>query len=361
MSSIGSISNPYLPVVPSQTPASTPTSTEQTTGTTPANTGVPTPGTGVIAPSTAIPAASSTQSPQQSFILAMVAESLHQFMPALSGDDQDVLLAEIQMKMKETVNGTDNNEIKNKSDARKNQEAEVQKKLDDAAKKLEDMIKLQNSGNIFDKIKAFFEMIFAILQLVTEAISVVMTFGATAPAMMSLMPMSLMMLDDGLKTVTGLGIAGNLDKLVHPKDPESWHKADQIFEYTMMAAAAVEMIAMMAAGQEEVVGEMVEMAVIVALQRALDVVQVATTVVEAAGDITSAVINEQATAAKAESKRDEARAKELQTMMKHLDEMIELAIKRLQTDGDRWSKMLDSITSSMQDRANTVGKAKLTA
>lgn len=368
MASIGSVNtNPYMPTglgqtTGEQTPPGSVGQSTSTKSTAPV-------GGGTVSQTNAVPGTKDTTTAMQSFMLTAIMESMHQFMPEISGDEQDIILAEVQAKMKDVVGKTDNEEVKNKSESREKQLEERKKKLEDAEKKLEDMIKLQNSGDIFDKIKLAFEILGALLltALVTIgtlgagtgvglAIGIALIVGAVAGDVMAV--------NDVVKKETGLGIAGNIDKAIHPHDPDSWAKADQGFEFALMGLAAVGMIVGLATGTGEeqfaqALPKLIEHAA--DLERATDFVNIAATVGTVVGDVGSAATSYQTTEIQAQSKKDQARAKEMLAMMKHLDEMIDLAIKRLQSDGDRWAKMLDSVTEAMQDRSETVGKAKLTA
>lgn len=368
MSSIGSLNtNPYLPtgLVQPQGSQTTPGSV----GTSPPTTSTAPVGGGAVSQSNAVPGTKDLSTAMQSFMLTSIMESMHQFMPEISGDEQDIILAEVQAKMKDIVGKTDNEEVKNKSEAREKQLEERKKKLDDAEKKLQDMIKLQNSGDIFDKIKLAFEILAA---LILTAIVTIGTLGAGTGAGLAIgvalivgaVAGDVMAVNDVVKKETGLGIAGNIDKAIHPNDPDSWAKADQGFEFALMGLAAVGMIVGLATGVgEEQFAQMLPKLINRAadLERATNFVNVGATVGTVLGDVGSAATSYQTTEIQAQTKKDQARAKEMLAMMKNIDEMIDLAIKRLQADGDRWAKMLDTVTSSMQDRSETVGKAKLTA
>ena len=337
-------------------------------------------GSGTTAPVTHVPGTSSSTSVEMSSILSSIMESLHQFMPDISEDDADVLLAEIQMKMKETVNKTDNAEVSNKSEARNQQIEEQKKKLDDAEKKLQEQIKLERSDNIFDKLKLFFEILGAILATIVAVVVAVVTFGAGTGASAALMAGAIMgvigavagdfmAVNDVVKQSTGLGIAGNLDKLVHPNDPASWAKADMGFMFALLGVAMVGMITAMATGAGEMELEnAVDKIATVLMKGVMDqvsvvnkTIQAGTTIVNASLDAASAGISYETTEARAEAKKDNADAKEIEALMKRFDEMIEMAIKRLQANGDRWVKMLDSLTEAIQDKTNHMSHAKLTA
>lgn len=371
MSSI-TLPNTYMPTGIGQTPpdptpsTGVPGGTSGVTGGGPVQTPV---GAGTVSQSVSVPGTQGTTTAQQSFMMTAILESLHKFMPEISGDDQDVLLAQVQSKMKETVNRTDNEEVRNKSESRERQLEERKKKLDEAEKKLQEMIKLQNSGDILDKIKLAFEILGA---LIFTAIVTIGTLGAGTAAgvavgvalIIGAVAGDVMALNDVLQKSTGLGIAGNIAKSLNPHDPGAWSKADQIFTYTLMGIAAAAMVVGMATGYgEEQFAQMLPKMIKNAadVERATHLLNIGNTVVTAVADVGAAVTHYETTNIQAQAKKDQARAKELQALMKHLDQMIDLAIKRLQENGDRWVKMLDSITQSMQDRAETVGKAKLTA
>lgn len=358
-------------------------------------------GSGTVSQTGSIPDPQTVSTAMQSVVLMAVFESIAKFIPEISGDEQDILLAEIQAKAKEMTSKTDNEEVKNKSEAREKQLEERKKKLDDAEKKLEETIKLQASGDIFAKLQLFFEILAAVIAAVVIAVGTLGTGTGLSAAVLAgcitaIACGAVLAVNDITKMATGgLGIAGSIDKLVHPNDPGSWSKADMGFEFAVMALDVVGMVVGMANGSGESMiastieklatklaakfagesGDLAKLAMKVAdegvdvakmtkeattLDRITKYIQAGSDVASAAGDLGAGINSFETTEVQAQTKKDQARAKELLAMMKHLDEMIDLAIKRLQTDGARWVKMLDTVIDSMVDRANTVGKMSLT-
>jgi hypothetical protein len=333
-------------------------------------------------------------------ITVAIAESLHEFIPKMSDEDAEVFLAEVQSKLRELVNKTDNNEVENKSEARQRQAEEQKKKLDDAQKKLQEIIDARKSGDIGALIKLAFEMIL----LAFQVLAVVMTGGALAPAFFA-NPMNLQAINDATKQFTGLGIAGNIDKLINPNDKASWAKADMGFGMALMGAMVIATIAMMAIGVGEaempaLAGQLAEagttlsestvavtegvttavtegaeiakatetlsqlqklMNLLTDPQKIMSWARDIPTVMDAVGNLAAAPGQFIASETQAEAKKDQARAKEMAALLKRIDEMLDLAIKRLANNGDRWAKMLQGTMDAMRDRGDHLSRASLTA
>ena len=337
-------------------------------------------------------------------VAAAMFESLHEFMPKISDDQAEIFLAEVQQKMRELVNKTDNNEVDNKSEARQRQAEEQKKKLDDAQKKLQEVIDARKSGDIGALIKLAFEMIL----LAFEMIGVAMTGGALLPAVLA-NPLTLQGVNDASKQFTGLGIAGNIDKLINPNDKESWAKADMGFGMALMGVMVIATIALMAIGVGEaempaLAGELAEgigeaategaelgstvgelatamseagtevaegtetasmmedlMTLLTDPDKIMSWARDIPNVMEAFGELAAAGTKFQTTETEAEAKKDQARAKEMAAMLKRIDEMLDLAIKRLANNGDRWAKMVEGTMDALRDRGQHLSQARLTA
>ena len=347
--------------------------------------------------------------------MAAVLDSMHSFMPAISEDEMSVMLAVVTAKMREMQSKTDQDQINTDSLGKEAALSEKGKKLEDAAKKQKDAIYKQEHMSIWDKIKAFFEAIFSVIAMVLGALLVATGIGSSlGMALLVGGTVGLVMaINDITIQFTGLGIAGNLDKLVHPNDPSSWAKADMGFGIALAVAGIIacfvdpegieavgdgiaEGIANVAKMGEEAASLGEEGAGIVdtlktivsavksslgelkeARQLAMEGSDIAETVnklasvatrlqqVEsvtmAVGNVVEGGFKMEVANLQSDAKSLQAKAKEMEALMQGFDMMIDLAIQKLQASGDRWAKMLESISEGMNQRSHTLSHAKFRA
>jgi len=363
--------------------------TNQTTGSGAIGQNGPTPpidGNGQAAPSTPVYA-------------AMMA-SLLAIMPQMSDDQQEVVLAMVTDKMKDMEAKSDKDQISVDSDKKKAALAEKEGKLHEASKKIEKAIWDRDHQSIWDKIKSIFMAIASALMVVIGALLAPFTAGASTVLIVAgivcLAASVVMAVNDITMAATGLGIAGNLDKLVHPNDPSSWAKADMGFTIAVMivglaasipnmldGAGEIEFAAIGArlgdllgktaetAARGEKMAEMIAEALDVSTKTITDAVkftkvadsalQVTAAVGDATMSVVSGVYQYDATNENADAKKLQGEAKAKQALMQQLDDFIDLALSHLMAASNRWNDMLDGITDAMKDKQDTLQHAKLTA
>jgi hypothetical protein len=269
----------------------------------------------------------------------------------------------------------DKDQIGVDSDKKKASLVEKEAKLAEASKKIEKAIYDREHASIWDKIKAVFMAIAAALMVVIGALLTPFCPVAGPLLIVAGITCAIMAIDDIVKMTTGLGIAGNLDKLVHPNDPDSWAKADMGFGIAMAVVGAATMIVGLftGAGEAELAGLVAKFADLAemgadAAATGLKMAQVAQKVwdvvnlsVDVTTSVASGVYNYEASTEDAGAKRLQGEAKDTQALMQQLDEFIDMAIKRLIAASDRFNSIMDSLTDAMKDKADTLQHAKLTA
>jgi len=317
--------------------------------------------------------------------------------------DVDVLLIQIAVAMRDTEAKNESSKINTDQEAKKAEMREKEHKLEEAAKKLQEALDKKNSSNIFDKIKLAFEWLGAILAVALAAVMIATGVGAVVGGLLIAAAVTavVMAIDSTVQTATGMGIAGNIayaDAKAHGKtDAEAKEiagKADMGFKISLavlgiafsLAAggvgAANSFRSAIQAGKDAAeLGSKVKDIIIAAKTafmqtmeqagnaasqgmqlagKALSAGEAVNTAAVAGTEIGKAAVKYQETEARADAKNLEADAKQHEAMMQMLDDMIDQALSRLMAASDRFNTMLDDIVEAMNDRGNTLSRARLT-
>ncbi|MBC8130163.1 MAG: type III secretion system translocon subunit SctE [Rhizobiaceae bacterium] len=339
-----------------------------------------------------------------------VVASLSFFTSNTPSVDTEVLLLQVTVAMRDAEATTQKSKINTDQEAKKAEMKEKEKKLEEAQEKLEK----SRSNNIFDKIKLAFEWLGAILAMVVAAVAIATGVGAVAGTLLMVGAIAalVMVVDSTVKVATGLGIAGNLVMataesrgLSQTEAKAEAAKADMGFTISLAIVGIVAAIAggvassasslqaaanaakttftaakefghgtMTAMKQAAMVGKEAYKMADDAAAMASTISQTAKTAkaslfaVETSVQVMTATVQGvgvgiayETAQLKADAKVLEASAKRDEALMQMLDEMIDQALSRLMASGDRFSAMLDAITDSMQDRGNTMSRAKFGA
>lgn len=330
--------------------------------------------------------------------------SLAEFMKGgqITGD-VDVLLIQIAVAMRDTEAKNEKSKINTDQEAKKAEMREKEHKLEEAAKKLQEALDKKNSSNIFDKIKLAFEWLGAILAVALAAVMIATGVGAVVGGLLIAAAVTavVMAVDSTVAAATGMGIAGNIAyaaaKAEGKTDAEAKEiagKADMGFKISLailgiafsLAAggvgAANSFRSAIQAGKDAAeMGAKIKDIVIAAktafmqtmeqsgaavsqtmqlMAKGLSVGEGVNTAAIAGTEIGKAVVKYEETEARSDAKKLEADAKQHEAMMQILDDMIDQALTRLMAASDRFNTMLDEIVEAMNDRGNTMARARFT-
>lgn len=320
--------------------------------------------------------------------------SLSIFMSAgASGMDVEVLLVQVAVAMRDTEATSQKAKINTDQEAKKAQMQEKEKKLEEAQKKLEEAEEKRKSGSLLDKIKLAFEWIGAIIAVAVAAVMIATGVGAVVGGLLLAAAVTaiVMAIDSTVTAATGHGIAGNIAKAAGAS-PEEIAKADMGFKISM---AVLGIALSLAAGGANVVGaaksaisagkaaadmgmaaKEVALAAKTAFMAALKesgnalsmgarMTQRVATISEvvigggtAAMEGAKAGIKYEETNLRAEAKQFEAQSKVDEAVMQMLDDLIDQALTRLMAAGDRFNTILDDIMAAVNERGQTLGKAR---
>jgi hypothetical protein len=288
-------------------------------------------------------------------------ESILSMMPPMSQEDEDVVLAEIEAKMKETLCKTDVEAIKNKQNEKL---AMLQQKTaqDQASeKKLQEAHEAQQNASIWDKVRLAFQILAAVIAVVVAVVAI--ATGVGAPMGVLLVAGAIVAVTMAIDSITQeatpdhLGIAGELrlasdhsdhsqaDKL---KDAQ---KADEIFSYTMMAVGFAVAVATVVAAPMNIADAATQ-----ASKMAMKVGDVVTGVVDglgAASGVGAAVYSYDATKDQADALKTQSQSTALKGAMKELDAFIDTLIKHLQGVQQTFDDVLDALVDAAKDKNKT--------
>jgi hypothetical protein len=324
-------------------------------------------------------------SPEYQAIVASVLS----FMPAMSDDATDVLLAEATMKMQKLEAKSDNDQVTTDTDKKRDALAAKEEKIKESEQKIQDALSKTQGESIWDKVKIAFEAIGSVLACVIGAALVLTGAGAALGLLMIAGGvLGLVMTADAITTaVTGESFA----QRAFPNDP----KAQMGFEIGMACLGVVIAVAGLAAGisafsaAADVVEvadaaveagtqtpEQIESAVNAGEEAGQEVansaqqtaktaevasnaVNAATTLGQAGGDVYYDVMNYEATNENADAKDLQADAKRMEAVVQMLDGLLDIVMQHMKSHIQQWDGALDSITSAMDDRNQSLMRAKL--
>jgi hypothetical protein len=337
--------------------------------------------------------------PQETIANAL--QSLTAFMSGGAQVDVDVLLVQVAVAMRDAEAGNQKAKINTDQETKKLQLKEKEEKLVEAQKKMDEAEAKRKSASIWDKIKLAFEWIGAALAAALAVVMIATGVGAVVGAALLVAAVAaiVMAVDSTVQQATGMGIAGNiafLDAKANGKTDEeakaAASKADMGFRIAIAVIGIVATIVAGGAGAAGAfksaidagktaaqVGNSVKDIVLAAKSAFFEALrasaqtlsQTATmaregleiaSVVNSLGTIATttggSVTRAEATQASGEAKKLEARAKEDEAVIQMLDDLIDQALSRLMAASDRFNTILDDIVEAMNDRGDTMSKAR---
>jgi hypothetical protein len=285
-----------------------------------------------------------------------VQKSLTKLAANVTGDMLDILLAKITKEMKDRISSTEKERAEVETDKKQAQMEEKRAKLEEATQKIEKQMEKEANASIWDKIKMAFSVIGAAIAMALGAVMIATGVGAVAGGMMMAAgAIALVGVIDGIvREETGMGIGGHLGKALGASE-EDLAKWDMGFGIALAVLGIGASIISAATGNFSGIANSVMMAMRVA--------QVAQGLAEAGGaaaDIGAGANRYQAAEHSAEAKESQADAKEIDALMQMLDEVIDQAISQLLAASDRFNTVLDDIVQTMNDRGDTVSRARFT-
>lgn len=325
--------------------------------------------------------------------------------------DQAVLLMEITTKMQDLMNKLDKLRIEVDADKKRAALAEKNTDLQQSQTMLDQASAEQESAAIWDKVKLAFQWLGAVLAIVGGAL-LALTGNVVAGALLIAASVTgiLTAIDSSVKAASPekLGIAGQIARN-EGKSLEEARTADQNFSYAMIgitAVLALASIGVMAAPQlatalintgafvasrglqvaglttrgmqfaavgEKFVnagkvlsdlGTLSTAATTVAnttLQMAGKVVSISESAVTAGtaiGEASAAGIRKNAADHQAQGQEFAADAKELEALLKQMNDIIDELISRVQGNANLFNSMIDGVSDALNDAMNTLSSIK---
>lgn len=290
--------------------------------------------------------------------VANAIKSLSGFMSSASSKtDVAVLLVEVAVTMRDAEALTQKSKINSDQETKRAQMKEREGKLEEAAKKLD---KVQHMS-IWDKIKLAFQWIAAAIATAVAAVMIATGVGAAVGValMAAAVTAVVMAVDATVAKATGHGIAGNIAKAAGAS-PEAIAKADMGFQIATMvvglAAAVGSLGAGIASSATSLSSQLAK-----TVSNVLSAIDKVASVGSAVTTIGSAVAKKEETDTRADAKRLESQAKTDEALMQVLDDAIDQALQRLKASSDRFNQILDDIVSGLNDRSNTLSRARFSA
>ncbi|MEJ1160516.1 hypothetical protein [Prosthecomicrobium sp. N25] len=301
-------------------------------------------GSGVVGQTGAAPDPST---PAYSAVMGAIARMV----PTMVGDMVEVLLAEITEKMKDIESKSQESKINVDTEMKRTSLADKREKLEEAEKKIKEAAEERKGP--FGWIKAIFMAIASAIAIIAGALlSAIPGFQAVGALLITAGVIGMVMaIDSMVQLGTGSGIMGNLAKAFGASD-EVAMGIDMGFKALLAVAGIAVSIAMffVPGGQANAVANMI--------QAVSTIANAIVTVGSTAADVSSAVINYKAAEKEAEGRDLQAEAKDMEAMLEVLDQFIDMAISRLVGSMNRFNDMLDAITDSMKDRADSLARVR---
>lgn len=307
----------------------------------------------------------------------------------LSPVNTEILLAQVAVAMRDAETAAQKGKIDVDTNKKQAAAADKQAKLEEAQTKFEEAQKKKESASLIDKIKLAFEWVGAILAVAIAAVMIATGVGAVVGAalMIGAITAVVMAIDSTVKAATDgkFGIASGIGKAMSETfgfefDAEKAAKADMGFSIAlagigiltavfslgagfMNAGKAVGSAAGTAAKVADSVADAADTA-LKAKKMAANVLNTANTVNDigtASANAASTAYTFEASKASSEAKDLQGKAKIDQAMMEQLNEMIDQALARMMAAGDRFNQILDGIMEAVNDRGNSLSRARFSA
>jgi len=288
-------------------------------------------------------------------------QSILALMPSISSEDEDVLLAEIETKMKETLSRTDVESIKNKQNEKLTMIQQKAAQDEESAKKMQEAIDQQKNASIWDKIKLAFQVLAAVIAVVVAVVAIATGVGAPLGALLIAGALvAIVMATDAVVTEATpdhLGIAGSIKLATdhsnksHADKVKDAATADQDFGYVMMAVGAAVAIASIAAAPTELFDVATD-----AANTALRAGDVTSSVTDAVGGgvgIGAAVVSYQASEDQVDAMKDQSKGTFIKASMKQVDEFIDMLIQQLEGVQDVFNGSINALVEAAEDKNKT--------
>lgn len=306
-------------------------------------------------------------------------ETLTEMTEGMLDGNHEIRLLEIVSKLQELQSQVDKLRIDIEASRKRDMLAEKEKQLDEAQKKLDKAREEQENLSVWDKIRLAFQWIGAALAVALGALTLWTGGGlalmiAGAAAITAGITSSIMAVDSSMKAASpdGLGMAGQAARSLG-RSLEDARKADEIFGYTMMGISAVSMLVSMGAAFGPAVINAIRgalgKAVIAALENANmgaqlllkggQIIEALMTTASAVGEGVVASLEHQATLGQVEGKALQAKAKELEALVEQINEIIDMLVTRAKGTNELFNAVVDSLTDTLNDLAQTLSNLKL--
>ncbi|MGV6872536.1 type III secretion system translocon subunit SctE [Pseudochelatococcus sp. B33] len=301
-----------------------------------------TPGAGINGEPAALPGAT-TQPPSLGALVALTFQalmaSLDEKLPGFSTEDTSVLVSEVAAAMDKLQKDVLKEDIQQKAAQRRVDVQELGKQMAKALKAEEEAKKKSGIAKAFSKAMGY---IVGSLMVVAG----ILLTPVSGPAGVALAVVgALMIADQATKDTTGKGIGGHFAKAVG--GDEMW--GDMGFSIGLAVAGAV------AGGFATAALKGVQLA------QWVNYTRIGASGVAGAGTIASGGINLDAGITQAKATRKQADTKDFEAEMEQSQAFIDLAMKLLMAVSKRIADVLETGTEVLQDRGQTLSRARLTA
>ncbi|PTW56671.1 hypothetical protein C8N35_111134 [Breoghania corrubedonensis] len=300
--------------------------------------------------------------------------ALGRLMSRTGGDALDAELASAIAKMKDIVGDVQTGKLLSDEEKKRAALGEKQKKIGEAQDKFDEAQKAKEKSGIFGWIKTAFSAIAAAISIVVGAALIATGVGAAVGALMIAGGVIglIMTVDSIVNATTGKGIMGNIAYSVAMNQGKTEEEAAKIasdwdtgFAITMAVVAVALAIATIGVGFSSLASASTGVAE--ATQATMKTVQIAgeaaagiATVGEASSSVGQAITNKEAADLGAQARTNQAEGKRMEAFIQTLDDFIDVLVDQISGANSRFNAMLETVQGSMNDRANTMGRAHFT-
>ena len=283
--------------------------------------------------------------------------SLQTLMPAMSNEDVEAMIAAVSDTLKNTLSKTDENRISVDSSMRDAFTKQMQKVMDDAAKKLKEAAADDQNVSVWDKIKQAFQYIGAAISIAVGAALMATMVGAVIGGFMitaGVLGLA-MAANSTVESTTGAGILGNIAK-AFGANPDQTSKADEGFGIALAIIGAACGVAAIATGAgADAFANLADdiQAMVQAGSTVGNVVGAAGTIVTAAGGIVTAAATYDASNKRADALSDQGAQASDTAVIGQLNAIIGMMIQHMGAIFQSFDASLSALTSMAQDTANT--------
>ncbi len=283
-------------------------------------------------------------------------------LPSMNKADFEVLLLEALSKMRDMQAKSQNETITMNAEMKQTAIGEKQQAYDEAQAEMDSAKEKMENASIWDKVKLAFQALGAILSIALGAILIATGVGAVAGGLLIAAGAVglFMVLDAALQMGTGFGVAGGIAKLANASD-ETAQKADMGFRIGMAVVQVVLSVAAMFAMPNP--KQLVDVATSLQanLMRMINATQAGISIASAGGDVGASVVRYEAAGQQAAGMERQAEGKEMEALIKGLDDMIDQAIQSMIATLDRFNTSLDELSDTLSQRNASIVKIQFKA